>query len=1221
MRRFIAFFVTIIMILGMLPKINFAATTSELPKNVVIAGDKIYSLNYMQNNSTLVNDQISKYPDKVYYIEQDGAIKDKNGNYVTEDKIVSTNGRMLTLYSTDSENGTKYVADANNLYRKISASGSNTSAKYGYALVDITKSGTTGSSVVYVKINSIYGVSNASYYDIGTGTITTDRKGIYETTSLITSNSDFNFSIYSSSGNEVAEGSVNNITSSVTNFPVLLTIVGDGSTSGSRVTGNISNNGLAASDGEFIYYSNLADGGKIYKKSINGLDEYPITEDNARYINVVGDYIYYSNLSDGGKIYKIKTDGTERTRLNNVLSSYINVVGDYIYYINGSKSSYIYLMSRYNSSVNYPVVSNRAAYLVVFDNMIYYSNLSDKGRLYSYNLNGGAKNVFTVGSSYSPGVRYISVTNDGIVYAAGFDGKLYRSVSNNRLTEVNVMANDTKKEKFTVINAQTTNDVYYRSNMLGGKLYKADSTGSGSLVYSEVITNINIAEDYIYFTKGNKLFSYKIGSTDKAVAAAKFKPDEKVASVVMETIIDSNEPLPDKVSAIMGDGSVRELLVNWDLRNTKVKNGITTYKGKVVGYGTSVSIGKARYSTMVAVDKVKVYNFEGAKADYVVVEGLAKGDIITLYDTNDKALGKATADKSGIAKITKLELDSDGGTLKIVKTQSGCAPSDALVYTYSSEAPTIVKAEYDSSSNKYRVTFTGKSPNIGYGFVSNANDNISNYTTTSGSSGVNGSYYFDIPKSAVENLVDGENKFLKIAYYSDNTLKSPSNPYTFLAQQKPIVAYNFNTSSFSGLNSLIECSFDGNNWISSQELISDKTLLYGKSYVLVRFIPSLNKMPGQIAYVPLVEMPQITVTAGSYKVFDSKDNNLFNFDELTNTLTAKYIANAGFVGTDNVKINVTTSGSSGVSYSLDINGSTNVSNSTTDASVKLTDITTASGLSTLNMVLKLKNGSEDIATQNIRVKVFNSSVEPPAPELYGVVGKAETNGNLTAYSAKVRVKYDPVLSAVVKGTITNTSVGNSAAITYNFYLNNGYWEGEEVSGVPGTYKVNINYEDNLLKPATISTTGQSITFNIDTNKTPQIRLTAGSDPTTYIGALYKSKGITDGDYKIYSSDPDASTKNILSTTTGSVTLEGFEATTSGAFEWIKEGDSRDLSKDYSFYVKYQYVGELVWHDAAQGTVINTLAPGQTSTDYYLKVVVINNKNGYSSEYIYKFTLK
>lgn len=1220
MRRFIAFFVTIVMILGMMPKINFAATTSDLPKSVVIVGDKIYTVNYMQNNSTLVNDQISKYPDKVYYVESDGAIKDKNGNYVTEDKIVLTNGRMLTLYSTDSDNGTKYVADANNLYKKISNSSSNTSAKYGYALVDITKSGTTGSSVVYIKINSIYGVSNASYYDIGTGSITTDRKGIYEATSLITSNSDFNFSIYSSSGNEVAEGNVNSVTSSVANFPVLLTIVGDGSSSSSRVTGNISNNGLAASDGEFIYYSNLADGGKIYKKSINGLDEYPITEDNARYINVVGDYIYYSNLSDGGKIYRIKTDGTERSRLNNVLSSYINVIGDYIYYVNGAKNSYIYVMSKYNGSVNYPLISNRAAYLVVFDNMVYYSNLSDKGRLYSYNLNSSTKTVFTVGSSYSPGVRYISVTNDGIVYAAGYDGKLYRSVSNNRLTEVNVMANDTKKEKFTVINAQTTNDIYYRSNVLGGKLYKADSTGSGSLVYSEVVTNINIAEDYVYFTKGNKLYSYKIGSSDKAVAAAKFKADDKVSSVIMESIIDSNDPLPDKVSVIMNDGSVKDMLVNWDLRNTKTKNGITTYKGKIVGYGTSVSIGKARYSTMVVANKVKVYNFEGAKADYVVVDGLAKGDIITLYDANDKVLGKGTADKSGVAKITKLELDSDGGTIKIVKTQSGCAPSEALVYTYSSEAPTIVKAEYDSSSKVYRVTFTGKSPDIGYGFVNNSNDNISSYTTTSGASSVNGSYYFDIPKSVVEGLVDGTNKYLKIAYYSDSSLKSPSNAYTFLAQQKPVVAYNFITSSFSGLNSSIECSFNGEDWISSQELISDKTLLYGKSYVLVRFIPNLNKMPGQIAYVPLVEMPQITVTAGNYKVFDSKDNSLFNYDELTNTLTAKYIANAGFVGTDNVKINVTTSGNAGVSYSLLINGT----DYTTSNPVTLTDITTAQGLSTLNMVLKLKNGSEDIATQNIKVKVFNSSVEPPKPDLYGVIGKKEViNGEdiYTAYSAKVRLKYDPVLSASVKGTIINTSATTPAPITYNFYLNNGYWEGEEVSGIPGTYQVKISYEDNLLKPSTISTTGQSITFNIDTAKTPQIRLTTGSGSTTYIGALYKSKGITDGDYKVYASDPDESSKNIVSTFNGSVTLGGYEATTSGAFEWIKEGGSQNLSNDYSFYVKYQYVGELVWHDAENGTVINTLAPGQTTTDYYVKVVVINNKNGYSSEYIYKFTLK
>ncbi len=38
-------------------------------------------------------------------------------------------------------------------------------------------------------------------------------------------------------------------------------------------------------------------------------------DDHAQFINVVDNWIYYSNLNDGHKIYKIRTDGSGREQV------------------------------------------------------------------------------------------------------------------------------------------------------------------------------------------------------------------------------------------------------------------------------------------------------------------------------------------------------------------------------------------------------------------------------------------------------------------------------------------------------------------------------------------------------------------------------------------------------------------------------------------------------------------------------------------------------------------------------------------------------------------------------------------------------------------------------------------------------------------------------------------------------------------------------------------
>ncbi|HXK52075.1 MAG TPA: DUF5050 domain-containing protein [Caldisericia bacterium] len=99
-----------------------------------------------------------------------------------------------------------------------------------------------------------------------------------------------------------------------------------------NTTGNITNVGLVAIQGDWIYYSNVSRRGELYKIRVDGSDKTLLCEDNATFINVVGDWVYYSNSFEGEKLYKIRTDGTEKTLLSEDPAWHIRVMGGWIYY-------------------------------------------------------------------------------------------------------------------------------------------------------------------------------------------------------------------------------------------------------------------------------------------------------------------------------------------------------------------------------------------------------------------------------------------------------------------------------------------------------------------------------------------------------------------------------------------------------------------------------------------------------------------------------------------------------------------------------------------------------------------------------------------------------------------------------------------------------------------------------------------------------------------------
>ncbi len=71
----------------------------------------------------------------------------------------------------------------------------------------------------------------------------------------------------------------------------------------------------------------------IFKLDIKTKDIIRLAEDKAMYLSLDGDWIYYLNYSEEGRIYKISTNGKTREALGNEAARFMVTEGEWIYYI------------------------------------------------------------------------------------------------------------------------------------------------------------------------------------------------------------------------------------------------------------------------------------------------------------------------------------------------------------------------------------------------------------------------------------------------------------------------------------------------------------------------------------------------------------------------------------------------------------------------------------------------------------------------------------------------------------------------------------------------------------------------------------------------------------------------------------------------------------------------------------------------------------------------
>jgi len=283
---------------------------------------------------------------------------------------------------------------------------------------------------------------------------------------------------------------------------------------------NLQCGGIAAQQGNWIYFRNDNDGGKLYKARPDDSAMTALTKDAVNYINVWGDWIYYVNQSDKNKIYRVRTDGTENTKLLDYGANYMLFVGGKLYFSYAGNGLFLYRMDA--DGKNLKQMNKQVIYQLTYH----------KGMLYyAVGFVNKAKRIWAIKPDGSDDKMLIDLKIDLVM----FDGdRIYYRDYTKQLRLISMpVAEFTKQttdqqtvelDNFNVPTAmQIVGDylIYLNSNA-GDSLYRLDMENDLNIPLTTQVmcTNMNIVNNWIYYEvtgKPVKLFRMRIDGSDKQI--------------------------------------------------------------------------------------------------------------------------------------------------------------------------------------------------------------------------------------------------------------------------------------------------------------------------------------------------------------------------------------------------------------------------------------------------------------------------------------------------------------------------------------------------------------------------------------------------------------------------------------------------------------------------------------------------------------------------------
>jgi len=314
--------------------------------------------------------------------------------------------------------------------------------------------------------------------------------------------------------------------------------------------GNINTGGLAAIQGDWIYYSEISDGGKLYAVNTSSGERKKINDDKSDFINVVGEWVHYSNGSDDSRLYRIKTDGSGRQKLNDERSVAVTVVGDWVYY----NSFGLHKIKTDGSDKEKLGKNTITGSINIIGEWIYY-------------INGGIGKIKTDGSEEQMltdvAAEHIIIDGDWVYYGMGrvnkmrLDGSDDQQLGDHYAAYINVDGDW----------------IYFNTWVVVEGVYRIRTDGSGRQALNDNnASHFSIVGDWIIYHDYTKTYIMKTdGSENQPIEEFLAKPVETDAPAATDT--------PDAPSATLkpGQGVTSDsILGKWKLL-VDVGNTQTTY--------------------------------------------------------------------------------------------------------------------------------------------------------------------------------------------------------------------------------------------------------------------------------------------------------------------------------------------------------------------------------------------------------------------------------------------------------------------------------------------------------------------------------------------------------------------------------------------------------------------------------------------------------------------
>jgi hypothetical protein len=276
-----------------------------------------------------------------------------------------------------------------------------------------------------------------------------------------------------------------------------------------NTNGNLDNNGLAAIQDDWIYYSTNK---SVCKIKTDGTQRTVLCSGKAdpnryaAFINVLGDWVYYAavnapNTSIG--VYKIKTDGTKRQQiLSESTIDDLHVIGDWIYYNDEYK---IKTDGTGKQKIYEQKVASGCTFNIV-DGWFYFydKDNNDNDCVFKMKTDGTDKKKIYSGHTDN------MIVKDNLIYYVDYSDKcLYKMKTDG--TDAKQLSTD---RVYLSINI-SGNWIYYYSDNEGLCKIKTDGTGK-QIIYSNCYpADINIVGDWIYYedNSSQKLYRIKTAGT------------------------------------------------------------------------------------------------------------------------------------------------------------------------------------------------------------------------------------------------------------------------------------------------------------------------------------------------------------------------------------------------------------------------------------------------------------------------------------------------------------------------------------------------------------------------------------------------------------------------------------------------------------------------------------------------------------------------------------